>query len=272
MNLIIKARKKEGLQHIVMKGKTPLKYIELDILTLEKPGKFPIDTGDQEWVGIIFGGRCSIESREFEWPNIGERVDVFSGRATGFYLPCRTKAVLTTKGDFSLGIARSASKKEAKPVLVRPNEVRVRVFGAYNWRREVHEVIGLGVEAERLVVGETFNPPGKWSSWPPHRHEKDDPPYEAEMEEVYHFKIHPPQGFGFQRVYTDDRSLDEAYVLEDGDTVVIPRGYHPIAATPGYQLYYLWVLAGKKRILKPKDDPAHAWVKACEPIIRDLEK
>jgi 5-deoxy-glucuronate isomerase len=91
------------------------------------------------------------------------------------------------------------------------------------------------------------------------------------MEEIYYFRCNPAQGFGMQRVYTDDRSLDEACVVEDGDTMLLPAGYHPVVAAPGYQLYYLWMLAGPNdRRMRPNDDPAHAWVKAVGEMAKDM--
>ena len=90
------------------------------------------------------------------------------------------------------------------------------------------------------------------------------------MEEVYFFKIKPQQGFGIQRIYSDDRSIDSTYLLQDNDTVAIPEGYHPVVAAPGYRLYYLWILAGEKRILKMRDDPQHTWLKNAEPVLAEL--
>jgi 5-deoxy-glucuronate isomerase len=142
--------------------------------------------------------------------------------------------------------------------------------GRHNWKRTCHDIIPGGFPAKYLVVGETFNPPGNWSSVPPHCHEKDNLPVESLQEEVYYFKMSPSQGFGLQRMYTDDRSIDECYAIQDNDTVALPRGYHPIAAAPGYRLYYLWVLAGPKRAMVPRDDPAHAWLKNCEPILDEV--
>ena len=115
------------------------------------------------------------------------------------------------------------------------------------------------VAAGRLVLGETINPPGNWSSAPPHKHDADDPPNEAELEEIYFFKVEPRQGFGIQRLY-NKRDFDVAYTLKDGDAVAIPEGYHPVVAGPGYRLYYLWFLAGRGRRLHPRTDPDHAWV------------
>jgi len=88
----------------------------------------------------------------------------------------------------------------------------------------------------------------------------DNPPEESKLEEVYFFKFSKPSGFGFQRIYTDDRNIDEAFSIEENDTVIIPKGYHPVAAAPGYSLYYLWILAGEGRKLIPNDDPDHKWI------------
>jgi 5-deoxy-glucuronate isomerase len=109
-------------------------------------------------------------------------------------------------------------------------------------------------------VGETFNEPGGWSSYPPHKHDRHDPPAEVALQEVYHFRLQPRQGFGIQRMYSPERGTDEVLVVEDGDTVLIPFGYHPVVAAPGYRLYYLWALAGEGRDLRLREDPAHAWV------------
>jgi len=272
MSFHIKGTKQEGLLNVVNRDEAPLDFISLDILSLSQGGKFSIDTGEEEWVCIVFGGRCSIRGQGITWSDVGERPNVFAGVATGFYLPRQTEAVLEAGPGFSMAIAKAPATEKFEPVLVPPEKVQVKVFGAYNWRREVHTVIGATVKANHLIVGETFNPPGFWSSSPPHRHEKDDPPNEVKMEEVYYFKVDPPQGYGLQRLYTDDRRIDEAYALEDGDTVIIPEGYHPVAAAPGYRLYYLWILAGTTRTLCPRDDPKHAWLKSCEPIIRELER
>ena len=117
------------------------------------------------------------------------------------------------------------------------------------------------------MVGETLNPPGGWSSYPPHKHDVDDPPREAIYEEVYFFRIQPEGGFGIQRVYERREgadALNEVLVVEDGDTVIIPRGYHPVVAAPGYQLSYVWALRGEgRRYGAWSDDPAHALAPQC---------
>ncbi len=138
-----------------------------------------------------------------------------------------------------------------------PQEVR----GEGTNRRFVRNVLPETEPAERLLVVEVITPGGHWSSYPPHKHDTDAPPAETQLEETYYHRLNPPQGFAFQRVYTDDRSLDETVCVEDGDVVLVPRGYHPVGAPHGYDLYYLNVMAGPVRSWIFRDDPAHAWIK-----------
>lgn len=132
-------------------------------------------------------------------------------------------------------------------------------------------VIGGEVDADRLIVGETYALPGRWSSYPPHKHDTKQPPKENWYEEVYYYLVEPVSGFGIQRIYTapDEKDpLNEVYVVEDGDTVAIPRGYHPVACAGGYRLTYFWALAGEERVYAAwSNDPKHAWLRGVEPII-----
>ena len=114
--------------------------------------------------------------------------------------------------------------------------------------------------ANALLVVEVITPQGNTSSYPPHKHDQDNLPHESQLEETYYHRMNPPQGFAFQRVYTDDRSLDEAMAIENGDVVLVPRGYHPVATTAGYDLYYLNVMAGPKRVWKFHNAPEHEWM------------
>ena len=114
--------------------------------------------------------------------------------------------------------------------------------------------------AAHLLVVEVITPAGHSSSYPPHKHDAETPPAETQLEETYYHRLNPPQGFAFQRVYTDDRSLDQTMAVEDGDVVMVPRGYHPVGAPHGYDLYYLNVMAGPKRQWIFRNDPAHEWM------------
>ena len=113
---------------------------------------------------------------------------------------------------------------------------------------------------ESLLVVEVITPNGNTSSYPPHKHDKLNLPKESLLEETYYHRLNPPQGFAFQRVYTDDRKLDEAMAVEDGDVVLVPKGYHPCASIHGYDLYYLNVMAGPVRTWKFHNAPEHEWM------------
>jgi 5-deoxy-glucuronate isomerase len=108
---------------------------------------------------------------------------------------------------------------------------------------------------------EVFTPSGNWSSYPPHKHDVHAMPGEADLEEIYYYRIDKPEGYAIQKVYNDDRTLDETLTVHDGELVLIPEGYHPVVAPPGYNVYYLNVLAGSARSMAATDDPAYGWVR-----------
>lgn len=268
----------EGYTRIVSPENSELKYIEFGRIFLpEKDEEYRGKTEGREAVLTIFGGRCSLQIRtpaqEVIYDSIGGRRDVFSGKPTMVYLPPSTEYSITAESALEIGVSMAPSDSASPPVLVKPEETLENNVGAWNWRRTVYTSIGENVKAKRLIVGETFNPPGNWSSYPPHKHDRKGPA-EAPLEEVYFFKVKPAGGFGFQRIYTspgDEDPFDEIFLIENDESVVIPRGYHPVVAAPGYQLYYLWVLAGEERRYGAwSDDPDHSWVRGSEAIIKEV--
>ncbi len=262
---------KEGYTSLVSEENAELKLIEFGRLFLREEGEsYRGETVGVEAVLTVFSGNCSINvegasNQRAAYRKVGDRADVFSGKPTMVYLPNRVRyEVVAETPNLDLGISKAPSEIDWPPVLVKPDAVIERSVGVGNWQRKVYTAVGDNVRAQRLIVGETFNPPGNWSSSPPHKHDTkgvNESPYE----EVYFFKIKPSQGFGLQRIYTapdDEDPFDLVYVVEDGDTVVIPRGYHPVVAAPGYELYYLWILAGEERRYGAwSDDPRHSWIK-----------
>ena len=256
----------EGYNALVREDDPNLKYIELGVVRLKKGESFDGKDAAKEVGLVILSGKCSLKAGEEDYGIIGERENVFAGKAYGVYLPAELEYRLIAESDeLEVAVIKSPSNKKGKAVLIRPEQVRLREVGDGNWRRSVYDIVGLDVDAQRLVIGETINPPGNWSSYPPHKHDEDNPPEESCQEEVYLFRVEPESGFGMIRLYTDDRSLDEAYAVEQNDVVILPRGYHPVCAAGGYRLYYLWVLAGEKRALIPRDDPKHSFVKNAGP-------
>jgi len=258
------------MNEIVSPGNAPLKWLRIQRIELSaRSQECAFETGEEEAVLDIFGGLCTVhidgEAGKATFPEIGGRSDVFSGRPTMVYIPKGAQVSLYAESSSFQAILASASARTVyPPALIHPEETQVRLVGKDNWQRTVVTGVGENVRADRLIVGETINPPGNWSSAPPHKHDRNGNG-EVAMEEVYLYKLDPPQGFGLQRIYTskdDPDPIDVAYAVQDGDVVALPRGYHPVVAAPGYRLFYLWVLAGEERRYGAwSDDPQHAWIK-----------
>jgi 5-deoxy-glucuronate isomerase len=193
------------------------------------------------------------------------RADVFTGPATAVYLPPRSELAVVAHTPTELALAATVGDElhappGASPMLVAPDDVVVHDRGRPGWRRAVHDIVTDAVPAQCLLVGETFNAAGEWSSFPPHKHDGGDG--EPALEEVYYYRFDRPSGFGFQGLY-EHGGDEHAVFLRHGTVVGIPRGYHPVCAAPGYRLYYLWALApraGTLRALALHEDPAHRWL------------
>jgi 5-deoxy-glucuronate isomerase len=213
-------------------------------------------TGDTELCIVVIAGACTVRSRHGEW-RVGGRPDPWSGLPDAVYLPPDTD--LSIAGDAEVGLC-SAPARDGAPARVLPgNEITVETRGHGAHERTIRPILMGGEAADSLLVCEVLTPPGHWSSYPPHKHDRDAMPEESFLEETYYHRISPPQGFALQRVYTADGSLDETLVVRDGDTVLVPRGYHTVSAPPGYAVYYLNVMAGPVRAWAVANDPDHEW-------------
>jgi 5-deoxy-glucuronate isomerase len=153
----------------------------------------------------------------------------------------------------------SAGAATAEPFM--PEAAEARVVGRGNWQRTVTMIAPPEVPAGSLLLGETLNPPGNWSGVPAHKHDTPRPGLESVHEELYYFRVDPAEGWGVQRVY-EPGGRDELLLLQDRVVTVMPRGYHTVAAAPGFTLYYAFVLSGPARALLPSIDPAQAHLTA----------
>ena len=219
---------------------------------------------DEETVLVLQQGAGVLEAGGRRWPV--SRRGVFVERATALYVPVGVEVTVTASSPLEailistpVDAADSGEGTGAHAVLVGPDMVRAQPRGRDQYAREVHDIFVDDPYVKRLIVGETFNPAGHWSSFPPHKHDGGDG--EPRLEEVYHYRIDPPQGFAHQTLYT---TAGEAatHVVRDGDAVLLPYGYHPVCSPPGYRLYYLWALAGAQRKLALYEDPQHKWISA----------
>ncbi len=259
----LKSRAGQGLRWIVSHKRHDLLMMDFGVVNLGEGETLRDGTKDEEAVFYIFGGNCSISGEGFKYPSVGNRQDVFSGKASAIYFPPHTQFAVHASSELSAALCKAPATAAGATQLITPKDFKVREVGKGNWLRHVHDV-GMGnLTSQRLLFGETFNPPGNWSSAPPHKHDVENPPEEARLEELYYYRLKPQQGFGLQRVYTAD-GYDQVFVVEDGDVVTFPRGFHPVVAAPGYHLYYFWILAAfHDRKLLVKDDPRHSWLKGA---------
>jgi 5-deoxy-glucuronate isomerase len=235
--------------------------IRLDLAEVEAGGSVEWDAVDESLV-VILHGVLDVEVDGASLGRAGERASVFDGPGDAVYVPPSSSVRLTAIGGGGAAVAIASAPLADEPAstarIIRPPDQRSAAIGDANWARRVRTILGPEHPAGRLLVGETINPPGNWSSYPPHKHDTHRPPREVQLEEVYYFKVDPPGGFGVQLVYDDDG--EDVRTVRDGDVAIIKSGYHPVVAAPGYSLYYLWVMAGHGRQMIPWLEPQHAWV------------
>jgi len=233
--------------------------IRLDLAEVEAGDNFQFDA-ENEVLVVVLSGVVDVEIDGSSLGSAGGRASVFEGPGDAIYAPPGSSLRLTATAKAELAIASAPldDLPAAKARIIRPADQAVDERGADNWSRSVRTILGPNDEAGRLLVGETINPPGNWSSYPPHKHDEHNPPHEVQLEEVYLFKVDPPGGFGVQLLY--DNKREQTFTVRDNDVAAIKSGYHPVVGAPGYSLYYLWVMAGRGRDMIPALDPQHAWV------------
>ena len=211
---------------------------------------------------VPLSGRCVVEAEGHTW-EIGDRESVFAGKPWALYLPRESSFVVRAETDLELAVTGARATRHFPAKLVRPEDTPTEIRGAGNAARQIHTIIGPDFPADRLLVIEVITPSGNWSSYPPHKHDVSALPAEADLEEIYYYRIEPNDGFALQRLYTEDRSFDAAWTIHNGDLLLVQEGYHAFAVAHGYHAYYLNVLAGdeSERTLQPKDDPRYGWVR-----------
>lgn len=260
--LLIRKQLQNGCNKIFDIGEYGMKLTKFSILQMPQGTTEHFNTGEFETAIVMLGGKCAIRGKEFDFPEVGGRKNVFDGKPYTVYLPRRTEYTVTALTSFDAAVNESpATRDTARPTLIGPEKTRNLSLGRDNFTRAATILLDETFDSEHFYIGEGMIPSGNWSGYPPHRHDQDNPPAEIDMEETYFYRFNPENGFGFQRVYQPDGSLDEAYAVRNNDTVAIAAGYHPLCGAPGYQMYYLWTMCGAiNRGLISAMDPHHAWV------------
>lgn len=250
-----------GLVHRVTPASAGWHHVGFELHRLRPGQSLECRTGANEACLVLIAGRADIAAGGELWHGLGERLSPFERKAPhAVYVPCHAGYQVTAVTGLELAICTAPGGGEHRARLIEQSTMAASTRGRGTNARQIRDILAEDQPAHSLLVVEVVTPGGNWSSYPPHKHDVDDLPEEALLEEVYFHRIDKPRGFALQRIYTEDRALDEALVVEDGDVVLVPHGYHPCAAAHGYDLYYLNVMAGPQRRWRYTTDPAHRWL------------
>jgi 5-deoxy-glucuronate isomerase len=256
---LVRAPRTDGLQLLQRRGERGARELTTHRVTLSAGGTADVVVADEETVVVLLEGRGRFEAGGQSWTV--QRRDVFTDRATALLLPPGIALTVTADRPLEALLISTPAPAGGGPVLCAPEDIAVVERGMDLYRREVRNLFTTDPHARRLMVGETVNATGNWSSYPPHKHDGTDG--ELRLEEAYYYRIDPPGGFGLHISYTASGEA-ATHQVRDGDLVLIPYGYHSVCAPPRYDLYYLWAIAGEERRLAVYEDPEHRWVHSSD--------
>lgn len=241
---------------------TGLEYVQFKVIEMEEGSHFEEVLEEVELCAVVLTGKVDVMVDNDTYQNLGTRQSVFDKKPTdSIYVPSTKTFQIKSISKAKIALCYSNSTKVLKTKVIRAADNDIENRGQYSNKRLVHNILPDYVDVpENLLVVEVYTDSGNFSSYPPHKHDQDRLPAESFLEETYYHEINPKQGFVFQRVYTDDRTLDETMAVENQDCVSVPKGYHPVGVPDGYDLYYLNVMAGPERKWKFHNDRDHEWI------------
>jgi 5-deoxy-glucuronate isomerase len=264
---------KSGPQTVFELGKNKVDWLELEVVRLEAGVAWKGEFDDLEAALVPLSGRLTVSidnGKSTQWKGVGGRADIFNSSPWAIYAPRKSRVQVVAESKLELAVAKAPCDQDLSPTVIKPDEVKVVSSGVANWRRDVRMVIAPGSAiSQRLIVGETINPPGNWSGIPPHKHDEISSK-ENFLEEFYWYKAKPANGYGIQLGYKD--GLEESFVIHDDDVFLMQNGYHPTVAAPGTTLGYLWVLSGESKAYNISTDPQFDWVVSTEAVIKEMQR
>ncbi|MEZ5039472.1 MAG: 5-deoxy-glucuronate isomerase [Saprospiraceae bacterium] len=264
--VVADSEQEAGIYQDVRREEAGWEFLNFQARILKKGEQWAHYTGENEYAIVLLGGNFSVSSDKGDWKTSNGRKDVFSGIAHTLYLPRRTNFTLSADSDIlDIGIGWCETDEDHPAYFKQPEECAIELRGGDNANRQINGLLQPGFDCHRLVCVEVYTPSGNWSSFPAHKHDErildeSGKVLEARLEETYFYKIDKPQGYAIQQVYTSDRSLDEIVRPRNNDLVMVPKGYHPVVAGHGYNVYYLNFLTGSDQSLANTDDPDHKWI------------
>jgi 5-deoxy-glucuronate isomerase len=266
--LVKSSEEKNEYQHLT-KDDAGWEFLNFGARRMKKGEIWEHNNGDNEMLIVLLGGAFKIETENGSWVTEKSRRDVFSGLPHAVYLPRNKKFTISVPSDLAdIAYGWCETDQDHSIQYIDPEKVNgygIEIRGGDNATRQINGIMPPGSDCHRLVCVEVYTPSGNWSSFPAHKHDErrldvNNSLLEARLEETYFYKIDKPQGYAIQQIYTRDRSLDEIAVARNNDIVMVPKGYHPVAAGHGYNVYYLNFLTGSDQSLANTDDPDHAWI------------
>ena len=260
MNLRVRPNAKTGLVQHITPDTAKWGYVGFDLWRLAPGEVAGADTGDREVCLVFVTGKGTVTAGGQGFGELGNRMSPFDGEPYAAYVPANSRWQVTATTPLELAACSAPGGGAFAARVMPPGTNPPLTRGKGSNTRYVTNILPETDPAHSLLVVEVITPGGNTSSYPPHKHDTDDLPRESLLEETYYHRLKPAQGFAMQRIYTDDRSLDEALVIEDGDVTLVPKGYHPVAAVHGYDLYYLNVMAGPRRTWKFHNAAEHEWL------------
>lgn len=237
------------------------KYVGFEVHDLNPGEVLKADTGGREVCIVMVYGRAHVAADGHDFGHIGDRSSPFFGEPWSLYVPAKSGYRIEADTACEVAICSAPAKGKLPPRLITPDEVGHETRGSGTNTRHVRNILpDNSPHAESLLVVEVITPGGHWSSYPPHKHDTDNFPNETYLEETYYHQLKRGSGFAMQRVYTDDKSLDECMAVGHRDVVLVPKGYHPVGAPHGFDLWYLNVMAGPRRAWKFSFDHDHSFL------------
>ncbi|CAN7629665.1 5-deoxy-glucuronate isomerase [Neorhizobium tomejilense] len=261
-NLLRKPKGASGKVHDVTPKDAGWGYVGFGLYRL-KPGESAAEkTGETEVILVLVEGRADISGGGKAFGELGDRMNVFERKPPHcVYVPAGSDWSAKATTECTLAVCTAPAKPGREAAVIGPEGLSLNTRGRDANTRYIFPIAMEERDvADSLLVTEVFTPAGNWSSYPPHRHDEDNFPDMTYLEETYYHRLNPAQGFGFQRVFTEDGSLDETMAVSDHDLVLVPKGHHPCGAPYGYEMYYLNVMAGPIRKWRFKNHPDHDWI------------
>ncbi len=251
-----------GKVHQITPESAGWRYVGFSVYRLRPGETISEKTGDREVILVMVEGKATFDAAGQDWGELGERMSVFEKTAPHcLYVPNDEQWTATATTDCTIAVCSAPGMGGHKARRIGPDGISLTERGKGVNTRYINNIAMENEDyADSLLVTEVFTPAGHWSSYPSHRHDEDDYPRITYLEETYYHRLNPADGFGIQRVYTDDLQLNETMAVADGDVVLVPKGHHPCGAPYGFEMYYLNVMAGPLRKWRFVAAPQVQWI------------